>query len=165
MKIDTTHYSVGKVREHVHVWSNDPQRPKVRLVLEAAVTPVVLVAPSRWISIQTVRGKPASQVLVLTPQEKGVTIKDVRHDLGKEVGLALKGPASDGSYTLEATAKAHVAGIYAGCVWVSLRGAQLKEFAIRALALIDEQAVTQSSPAVEFGRSGRPPEAQTEKIN
>ncbi len=69
-KIDTKEFS-GPITKSVLVVSNDPERPTLRLLARADVSPVVNILPRPLVRMGTVAGTAAEAKVVLAPAEGG----------------------------------------------------------------------------------------------
>jgi len=98
LRVATGRLGAGPLTKSAGVVTNDPKRPKLRLVVEAEVTTLIDVLPSDTVSLRRYVGQKKSQTLLIQAKtEKPLAISDIEvsHDAVRH-RLTARNPTPDG---------------------------------------------------------------------
>ncbi len=102
------------IRKHIYVNSNDPNKPRLEMILEGEITPFVKIDPVR-VRLSGTLGQEISQKVTLTPS-KDKPFKITKHFLEKGDRISYSLEQDKERYIITVTHKGQVAGSY----WDSL---------------------------------------------
>ncbi|MBW1713932.1 MAG: DUF1573 domain-containing protein [Deltaproteobacteria bacterium] len=154
VKVNTAGYK-GPVRKSVRVETNDPHNTRLRLYLEAQVTPVFSVKPWRRVYISTPQGKAAVQTLTLTNVlDRPVEITGLYHDLRGLMEAQLVTVDKGWKYELVVKAGAEIRTRQSGWVHLGLSGLPVKDYRIRAYIDVWRPRKRITSPPVRTAPRG-----------
>lgn len=132
LETNTTDFS-GRIRKDATVFTNDPSRKELVLVVEANIKSMFEAKPWNRLVISTPLGKPGSQTITLTNQlETPLVITGLTHDLGDAARVELETVEAGQIYMLTLSTRSDRAGRKAGRIVLTLKDGPSKHYHVLA---------------------------------
>lgn len=123
----------GPIRKDAEVETNDPNLPKVNLIMEANILPLFEGKPWNRLVVSTPLGRKASQTITLTNKlATPVMITGLTHSLGKMVKVDLETVQEGQVYMLTLAIEGTAVGRIDGRIHLHLAGAPSKTMDVLA---------------------------------